>query len=196
MLPLLFHPISRDLFIKIFPSLHTAVLKRSMLTDYRRCPKNSYSFSCGKSSTVIFVPSTLHKYIQASIVSLQLYFPTMPQILATGDILSSVFNFRVYCTSKDFKTRPKDTAETHSGHSQTWPWSKRTQSDVHVLPKGISTLGATEQSDAVSEGLFRNRHFLSAFWKASLLFWLTGKGICNYMCKIWGSKLGFKSGVT
>lgn len=53
----------------------------------------------------------------------------------------------------------------------------------------VSTLGAMEQTDAVSEELCRNRHFLSAFWKASLLFWLTGKEICNYTYKIWGSKV-------
>lgn len=60
MLLLLSHHISRDLFIKTFPSLHTAVLKISVLTRYRSHPKNTYSFLGAKAYQFGCHPCALH----------------------------------------------------------------------------------------------------------------------------------------
>lgn len=149
-----------------------------------------YQFNC---CLCAFHAAQIHTGIDTLITAV---FPHNASNPGNEILLVQFFISGCIVLSKTLRPVPKDTTKTHSGHSQTWPWSKRTQSAVYVLPKGTSTLEATEQTDAVSEELFRNRHFLSAFWKASLLFWLTGKEICNYMYKIWGSKSGFKPGVT
>lgn len=130
-------PYQRDLQPDLSTSSYSCVQNKHINTTVGTL-RTPTAFLVAINSTVVFVHTAqIHTDVDNFITA------EYAQNFSNGVLGCPLFSFilQVVLFFKRLRPVPRDITKIHSGHSQTWPWSKRTQSDVFVLPKGISTLG-------------------------------------------------------